>query len=89
MSESFQESMPIEIKLHKMQLSIDFIFTCIKSLESKSQHISELLSGGSNIKRPHKCPVCDGKGNIKTEIELKILKFDLCNACESKGVVWG
>lgn len=40
-------------------------------------------------KKPHKCPVCEGKGSIKTEVEPKTLKFELCQPCEGKGILWG
>lgn len=48
-------------------------------------------------KKPHKCPACDGEGSIKKEIHPKLAEFERlpaclsisCNACESKGIVWG
>lgn len=49
---------------------------------------------------PHKCPTCDGKGEIIfdwiADQDYKIVKkgepckkITTCNACEGKGIVWG
>lgn len=53
-------------------------------LETRIQFIDQL----GNDKTPHKCPVCDGKGNSKQEVEPRILKLEFCNTCEGKGIVW-
>jgi len=42
-----------------------------------------------NKKQPYKCPVCDGKGSHKKEIEPRVLEFDICIPCQGKGIVWG
>ncbi len=39
----------------------------------------------NNEKKPHKCPVCDGKGQWFEEPSNKYH----CNSCEGKGIVWG
>lgn len=43
-------------------------------------------------KKPHKCPVCDGIGMVKSYMGIKDISgcagFE-CNACEGKGIVWG
>lgn len=38
--------------------------------------------------KPHKCPVCDGKGNIKKEVEPRILSFEACIPCKCTGIIW-
>lgn len=45
-------------------------------------------------KTPFKCPVCEGCGNSKGQIEPNpnfefSMKYASCHACEGKGVVWG
>ncbi len=46
-------------------------------------------------KKPHKCPVCEGRGNITIqEIKLALnamisTSSDQCNACKGNGIIWG
>ncbi len=42
-----------------------------------------------NDKKPHKCPVCDGKGHYYHLFESQSVPTLLkCNACTGKGIVW-
>lgn len=54
-------------------------------LETRIQFIDQL----GNDRKPYKCPICEGKGNNKSEVEPKVLKFEFCASCEGKGIVWG
>jgi len=40
-------------------------------------------------KNPYKCPVCDGKGSMKKEVEPRILEMEMCIACRGSGILWG
>lgn len=40
-------------------------------------------------KTPYKCPICDGKGSLKKEVEPRVLKMEPCRACGSTGILWG
>lgn len=54
-------------------------------------------------KKPHKCPVCDGKGKIYIDPSRQLsgieamfakkdvngLSFEDCRPCEAKGILWG
>lgn len=40
---------------------------------------------GSGIKRPYRCPICDGTG---FKIIQGTLHREVCHACE-KGILWG
>lgn len=44
----------------------------------------------NEIRRPHKCPVCNGK-KFHTIDRLTDNERDvfICNPCEGKGIVWG
>jgi len=39
--------------------------------------------------KPHKCPVCNGKGSDSSWVEPQTIKIVMCNSCEGKGIVWG
>lgn len=39
-------------------------------------------------RRPHKCPLCDGKGYVSS-VENGIASGHRCAACDAKGLVWG
>lgn len=59
----------------------------IKDLETLFYDEKDKFRSGD--KKPFKCPVCVGKGNITQEIEPKIYKFDSCHACQGKCIIWG
>lgn len=45
-------------------------------------------------KTPHKCPICDGTGNLKKATRENpnfdfYVEYASCHACDGKGVVWG
>ena len=40
-------------------------------------------------RKPHKCPVCEGRGSKHEEVEPKVLKITVCISCEGKGIIWG
>lgn len=63
----------------------------LNKLESEIKSHWKLLSDimPKLDRKPHKCPVCEGRGNLQKEVEPKILKFTLCTSCEGKGIVWG
>jgi hypothetical protein len=37
-------------------------------------------------KKPHICPLCEGKGKIEYLGKLEIV---ICHSCEGKGIIWG
>ena len=45
------------------------------------------LYPGPKERKPHKCPVCDGRGKVVEDITAKRLKRIKCGACK-QGVVW-
>lgn len=58
----------------------------IKELEESYQGLSaelRYLLDKKNEKKPHRCPVCDGFG------ELILVEKNTCHACEGTGIVWG
>ena len=45
-------------------------------------------------KKPHKCPVCEGKGNSQGKTQQHpnyefCMEYASCPTCEGKGIVWG
>lgn len=40
-------------------------------------------------KKPHRCPVCKGKGKIQYTLPVGGYWEDNCKPCEGKGIVWG
>jgi len=72
-----------EQKCHFCELEIR-----IKAIEERQNAII-----GSNI-RPHKCPICDGNGEIITNhnelLTSHATKFPkkICHCCDGKGVLW-
>lgn len=36
--------------------------------------------------KPHKCPVCNGKGELWPQGSIS---YDRCESCEGNGIVWG
>lgn len=77
----------------KMHERIDFILNKLKSVEKSISNWEEefyflqnkIRSPDSN---PHKCPVCDGKGSFKKEVEPRVISFEVCISCMGKGIVW-
>lgn len=71
--------------------------TSIEDLETDVMHIKNRLESLEIRARPHKCPVCDGVGNITKEIHPKLAEFErlptclsiACKSCDGKGIVWG
>lgn len=39
-------------------------------------------------RKPHKCPVCDGKGYCHSS-GINIASGGQCQSCQGKGIVWG
>lgn len=39
--------------------------------------------------KPHKCPVCDGKGTVSAGFYENTLGEQECRSCQGKGVLWG
>lgn len=65
------------------QLRNDFSELKKEILETRIQFINQL----GNDKKPHKCPVCDGRRCVP-EINNPP-HLDVCLPCEGKGIVWG
>ena len=40
-------------------------------------------------KKPHKCPVCDGKSKIQFTLPAGGYWEDQCKSCQGTGIVWG
>lgn len=83
------ETLKIDIDLKNIKSLVDRVI----ELENDIKEIHRVLEEQSKIIRrenlsPYRCPVCEGKGNIRQEVERGLFKFDLCNACKGKGVLW-
>ena len=76
----------IEKRLIEIERYQEIVHAQYKVVINKSQEndVTKLSQ-----KQPFRCSVCAGKGNAKTEVEPMVLKFELCNACQGKGIVWG
>lgn len=57
----------------------------INVLQTEINTIRALGSGADHPKKPHKCPICDGRG----QVQLEILKISFCLSCDGKGIIWG
>ncbi len=55
----------------------------------------EYFNANLGKKKPHKCPVCDGKGKLFPDKMQVGMTWDIktnnqvCDSCEGKGIVWG
>lgn len=78
------EEEPIEIKLHQMQQNIDCLFLSMKGVEGKVA-----MATSFRPIKPHKCPVCEGKGLVFLMISITESHQAICQPCEGKGIVWG
>lgn len=97
------EQSQLEIRFHKIQESIDCLFTCIKGLEGREGIRS--LQQSCNHKTPHKCLACNGEGKkpippseniMYTVMGGQSLTVDAlgnhflgCVTCKGEGIVWG
>lgn len=72
----------------ELKNSIDSLTEMYKELSLKHVKLIDIELN----KTPHKCPVCDGIGMVKSYMGIKDISgcagFE-CNACEGKGIVWG
>lgn len=65
----------------------------IKNLESKFEDLEQKSSLNSE-KRPFKCPVCKGDGEVIINTGQMLTCYPLkyptkvCNACKGKGIIW-
>lgn len=89
-----------ELEKKTMDIIKDSSLPAISSLNSRI----EILEGISNSKsrRPHKCPVCCGGGNIYADEIVSVpmqldgwkinsagIGFKQCHSCKGEGIVWG
>ena len=65
--------------------------TLLQRIEKLESKLDALVSKSEveHQKQPFKCPICNGKGSIRKEVEPRVLKLEFCNACTGKGVIWG
>ncbi len=82
----------IEERFNKIEERMNILMLDQHNLKSLLESLAEEIGS----KKPHKCPVCDGRGHsLKHENETveKIctvsIVFAPCHTCESKGIVWG
>lgn len=74
----------------------------IDKLEAKINIMSALVSRDSHLKKPHRCPVCEGTQRDyfdalypfseyppETKLDHEGRHYYDCRACEAKGIVWG
>jgi len=84
------------IQLEKNLLTLKKDFESKMEIDYKkwTQYFSEVYPQ----KNPHKCPVCDGYGNILSAaakiafdemLRANLPTSKVCNPCEGKGIVWG
>lgn len=57
-------------------------------LDKLERHFSGDYQLVASTKRPHKCPICDGKG-YWSRSENNMACGGRCDTCEAKGIVWG
>jgi len=93
------ENIDIEKRLVKLEKN----FVVLKNdfehkLEIDYKKWCEYFSEVYPQKKPHKCPVCDGYGNILSAaakiafdemLRANLPTSKVCNPCEGKGIVWG
>ncbi len=60
--------------------------TKLQELETEINTVRALGSRAFHPSRPHKCPVCDGRGKLWPQ---GTIGYDRCEPCEGKGVLWG
>lgn len=65
-----------------------FVNDRLDKLETEINIVRALGSRDYNSKKPHKCPICDGKGYWH-DVENNIATGGRCSSCEGKGVLWG
>ncbi len=75
-----------------------FLTEKVDGLETEINVVRALGSRAFHPKKPHKCPVCEGKGIISTPDTIRFdiviaqsekIGWSACHACEGKGVLWG
>jgi DNA repair exonuclease SbcCD ATPase subunit len=82
------------------EVQLNVLMKCNKELENQVDACNEqnkklthnldiLLNHQKKIDQPYKCPVCEGRRNITSEMPNGAY-FDFpCKSCEGKGIVWG
>lgn len=61
----------------------------LKQIETEINIVRALGSRAFHPKRPHECPVCEGKGLIFLMMSITESHQAICQPCEGKGIVWG
>jgi len=69
-------------EIDRLKVKVGYVDKKIDELFTKVEVINALASP---CRKPHKCPVCDGKGEW---LEQYGLQHKYCACCERKGVVW-
>lgn len=72
----------LDKRVKELETKLDIAEKCL--CETRYQFISQL----GNDKKPHKCPVCDGKCWIVVSLGGQQVR-DHCVVCKFTGVVWG
>lgn len=80
-------NMSIEVK-QLFEAGFKHIYERLDKLEKETNQFGSVLNT-RDYKKPHKCPLCAGCGNVKLEVETRVLQITSCNACQGKGIVWG
>jgi DnaJ-class molecular chaperone len=81
----------LEASLDNEIKRINNLSTDIKSLKERQD--KSKYSVDYQESKPYKCPVCDGCGNTKGQIEPMpnyefSMKYATCHSCEGNGIVW-
>ena len=86
----------LENSIENLYDGIEKNFERIEKLEKKEVHIcishySEIMEEINKLKKlisvdkkPYRCPVCDGTTIVDTKTG-----YEVCNACDGDGIVWG
>lgn len=74
--------------IHNNGVLCEDIYSFEKRLDKLERHFSGDYQLIASTKRPHKCPICDGKG-YWSRSENNMACGGRCDTCEAKGIVWG
>lgn len=91
----------IQQNYHEYKIIIDATLEKLKEMQSAMLNSPNLIWQKYN-KTPHKCPVCDGEGNLQTEfkstltmaldtrykMDAKGITYISCHSCDGRGILW-
>ena len=81
-----------KVGIPQAEAFVHTILNEIFNLKERS-NLLELIDKKPNNKKPYKCPVCEGCGNLKGKLESHAnfkfyMQYACCHVCEGKGIIW-